>query len=92
MHRDIVHYYPPGTTPLGSSPRCEVQGMCTPRRFITIQGHPEFNREIVAEILQSRHKNGTFSDGTYEEAMTRVGNEHHGLVVGKAFVKFLVEG
>jgi hypothetical protein len=66
--------------------------MYAPHHFITIQAHPEFNGEIVTEILQSRHKNGTFSDRTYEDAMTRVGNEHHGLVVGKAFVNFLVEG
>jgi len=92
MHRDIVYFYPGGTIPLGSSPRCEVQGMYAPRRFITVQGHPEFNEEIVAEILGSRHKNGVFSDTAYEEAMTRVGNEHHGLAVGKAFLKFVAEG
>jgi GMP synthase-like glutamine amidotransferase len=91
MHRDIVYYYPPGIIPLGSSPRCEVQGMYAPGRFVTVQGHPELNEEIVAKILGLRHKNGTISDGVYEEAMTRVGNEHDGMEVGKAFVKFLVE-
>jgi GMP synthase-like glutamine amidotransferase len=91
MHRDIVYHYPPGATPLGSSPRCEVQGMYAPGRFVTVQGHPEFNEEIVAKILGSRHRDHTFSDTVYEEAMTRVGNEHDGLVVGRAFVKFLVE-
>ena len=91
MHRDIVYYYPPDTIPLGSSPRCEVQGMYAPRRFIAVQGHPEFNEEIVTEILGSRHKNGIFSDGVYDEAMRRVGNEHDGLKVGAAFLKFLVE-
>lgn len=92
MHRDIVYYQPPDTIPLGSSPRCEVQGMYAPRRFITVQGHPEFNEEIVTEVLELRHNNGTFSDEVYEEAMTRVGYEHDGLKVGKAFLKFLVEG
>jgi len=92
MHRDIVHFYPSGTIPLGSSPRCEVQGMYAPRRFITVQGHPEFNEEIVAEILASRHKNGVFSDTAYEEAMARVGNEHDGLAVGKAFLMFVADG
>ncbi|PGH19560.1 hypothetical protein AJ80_03896 [Polytolypa hystricis UAMH7299] len=92
MHRDIVHTYPPNTVPLGSTPRCAVQGMYSPRRFIAVQGHPEFNEEIVTEILNKRRYSGVFPDGVYEDGMAKVGNEHDGLIAGKAFLRFLVEG
>lgn len=91
MHRDIVHYYPPNTVPLGSSPVCQVQGMYSPRRFISVQGHPEFNEQIVTELLESRHKKGLFPDGVYEGGLKAVGREHDGLTVGKVFLKFLTD-
>lgn len=91
MHRDIVYSYPPGVTPLASSPRCAVQGMYVPRRLITVQGHPEFTDEIVEEILDSRYKNGVFTEDEYKEAMSRVKNHHDGVAVGVAFLKFLLD-
>ncbi|KAL2006265.1 hypothetical protein VTN00DRAFT_9919 [Thermoascus crustaceus] len=91
MHRDIVFYYPPNVVPLGSSPRCAVQGMYSPRRFITVQGHPEFTEDIVSEILEARSKAGVFTEDEYKEAMARVGNEHDGIAVGVAFLRFLIE-
>ncbi|RMZ76811.1 hypothetical protein DV738_g4687, partial [Chaetothyriales sp. CBS 135597] len=59
MHRDIVFAYPEGVEALGSSPVCQVQGMYASGRLFTIQGHPEFNKEITTEILSSRHDAGT---------------------------------
>ncbi|EAS35315.3 GMP synthase [Coccidioides immitis RS] len=91
MHRDIVHHYPPDVIPLGSSPRCEVQGMYSPRKFITVQGHPEFTEEIVIELLHTRKYMGAFPPGIYEEGMDSVAKENDGLAVGKSFLKFLLE-
>ena len=91
MHRDIVYCYPEGVEELGSSPVCRVQGMYAPRRLITVQGHPEFDQEIVTEILESRHAMGIFDDEAFEAAMRRVGRPHDGVVVGKAFVDFLLD-
>ncbi|KAL1967995.1 hypothetical protein VTN77DRAFT_2412 [Rasamsonia byssochlamydoides] len=91
MHRDIVYGYPPDVTPLASSPRCAVQGMYAPRRLITVQGHPEFTDEIVSEILDSRSKAGIFTEEEYKEAMGRVKNQHDGIAVGVAFLKFLLD-
>ncbi|KLJ10219.1 hypothetical protein EMPG_14390 [Blastomyces silverae] len=90
MHRDIVHYCPPNVTLLGSSPVCDVQGMYAPGRFISVQGHPEFTKDIVAEILHARRDAGIFPTGIYEGGVATVGNEHDGLVVGKAFLEFLI--
>lgn len=90
MHRDIVYYYPEGVEQLGSSPRCQVQGMYIRDKVLTVQGHPEFNEEIVKELLETRHEQGIFDDKTFEEAMSRVGKQQDGVVVAKAFLRFLL--
>ena len=91
MHRDVVHYYPEGVEQLAYSPVCKVQGMYVPRKLITVQGHPEFNQEIMEEILATRHKTGIFSDEAYENHMKKVALRHDGVVVSQAFLKFLLE-
>lgn len=91
MHRDAVFDYPPQVQPLGSSPRCDVQGMYIPRKLLTVQGHPEFDAEIVRELLEVRHVQGIFDDPTYQEALSRVEKEQDGVVVGKAFIRFLLD-
>lgn len=91
MHRDIVHYYPPNVIPLGSSPRCAVQGMYLPGRFITVQGHPEFTGEIVEEIVTMRKDVGVFTEEQFRDAMGRAGLEHDGVAIGVACLRFLLE-
>ena len=94
MHKDIVFHYPhySGIERLGSSPTCEVQGMYIPRRVITVQGHPEFNKEIVTELLETRHEQGIFDDQAFKDAMSRVGDRQDGVLVAGAFLKFCLEG
>jgi len=91
MHRDVVYAYPEGVEKLGSSPVCEVQGMYSPTRFITVQGHPEFNEEIVREILETRHAMGVFDEEAYRKHIGKVSREHDGLVVSRAFLKFMTD-
>lgn len=91
MHKDIVFSYPQGTEHIGSSPKCEVQGMYIKNRLITVQGHPEFTETIVTEILQSRHDQGIFDDNMFNDGMSRVGKHHDGVAVGKAFLRFLLD-
>lgn len=91
MHRDVVYDYPAGVEELGSSPKCLVQGMYIEGRVITVQGHPEFNQEIVTELLEARHEQGIFDDETYEDGMARVGKAQDGVVVARAFLRFLLE-
>lgn len=92
MHRDIVYAYPPGVQELGASPRCSVQGMYIPQEVLTVQGHPEFDAEIVRELLEVRHEQGIFDDCMYEEALARVGSRQDGVLVARAFLRFLLEG
>lgn len=91
MHRDIVYAYPEGVEKLGSSPVCKVQGMYSPKRLITVQGHPEFNEEIMTEIIETRHSTGVFDDMAYTEHIAKVSKPHDGVVVSKAFLRFLLD-
>jgi hypothetical protein len=91
MHQDAVYTYPPSVEHLGHSPSCHVQGMYERKRLITTQGHPEFDEDIVAELLENRHDRGVFDDGTYEDAMRRVKKHHDGVRVAGAFLRFMVE-
>lgn len=91
MHRDIAFQYPPGVQDLGYSPACKVQGMYVPKRLLTVQGHPEFNQEIMEEILQTRHALGIFDDKYFENAVERAAKPHDGLAVSRAFLEFLLD-
>lgn len=91
MHRDIVSKYPPDIIPLGDSPICQVQGMYLPGRFITVQGHPEFNEEIVTEVVTLRGAQGIFSKDQTEDGLSRAAKPHDGVVVGVAFLRLLIE-
>lgn len=91
MHRDKIDTYPPDVVALGSTPHTEVQGMHVPTRLLTVQGHPEFNQEIMTEILRTRRLQNLFDQPAFEDAMRRVGNAQDGVVVAKACLSFLVE-
>lgn len=65
--------------------------MYSPRRFMTVQGHPEFNEEIEIKIIKNRTKVGVFSENQAQEALSRVGNEHDGVSIGATCLKFLLE-
>jgi GMP synthase-like glutamine amidotransferase len=91
MHRDAVKTYPPGVEALAHTDKCAVQGMYSAGRFISLQGHPEFNETIVRELLVARHGAGVFDDELFQDAMQRVGKEQDGVLVARAFLRFLLE-
>jgi GMP synthase-like glutamine amidotransferase len=91
MHQDMVYEYPKDVLPLAHTTRCENQGMYAKGRLITVQGHPEFNREMVTHILTARHDAGVFKDEIYEDGIKRVGETHGGEVIARAFVRFLLD-
>ncbi|KAK0121477.1 hypothetical protein ONS95_009771 [Cadophora gregata] len=91
MHRDIVFDYPEGVEPLASTDRCAIQAMYVPKRYISVQGHPEFTEEIMREIVQLRHSTGLFTDEMEKDAIERVDRYQDGVTVAQAFLKFLLE-
>ncbi|KAL1605524.1 hypothetical protein SLS59_003326 [Nothophoma quercina] len=91
MHKDIVFEYPEGVEKLGGSPRCLTQGMYEKGRLITVQGHPEFHEGIVSRLVKMRAEQGIFEEEQARDALERVGNKHDGVVIAKAFLRFLLE-
>lgn len=89
MHRDAVFAYPAGAVPLAETDVCPVQGMLIPGKVVTVQGHPEFTEGIVREILEARHAIAIFSDEVYKSGIDRVANDHDGVAIARAFIKFM---
>lgn len=65
--------------------------MYSPRHIITVQGHPEFNAEIMKEIVETRHSSGIFDEEAYQTHAKKVNLPHDGVIVSRAFVRFLLE-
>ncbi|KAK6343981.1 hypothetical protein TWF696_007632 [Orbilia brochopaga] len=89
MNRDIVRTCPSGLTILASTPKTEIHGLYQPGAIFTVQGHPEFESEITAELLKMRNDSKVIPDDTYADALKRIDRPHDGIVVGKALLKFL---
>ncbi|KAF4345913.1 anthranilate synthase component II [Fusarium beomiforme] len=90
MHRDAVLEVPEGLVSLGSSSRCEVQGLYKPGRIMSFQAHPEFDDFIMQEIMEARYSQQIFSKEMYEEGITRARAEHDGLLVAGKIWEFLL--
>ncbi|KAI0997141.1 hypothetical protein K3495_g11045 [Podosphaera aphanis] len=91
MHRDVVNCCPEGVELLGSTDICVIQSMYIPQRMITVQGHPEYNEEIVSLLLRWRLNSGILDEETFTDAIGRVNKHHDGVAVAKAFLRFLLE-
>ncbi|KAJ5106885.1 hypothetical protein N7456_003560 [Penicillium angulare] len=91
MHLDLIFDCPPSATLLGSSPLCKVQSMYDPRRFITVQGHPEFEGETQTEIINYLKNGRIFNEAQSQDALDRVNIPHDGVAIGSTFLKFLLE-
>lgn len=91
MHRDALRSYPDGVTKLGDTPLCETQGMYERGRLLTVQGHPEFNEEIMVQLLEARRRGGVFGEDVFKSGMERSGGAQDGAAVGRAFIRFLLD-
>lgn len=75
---------------LGSTPACAVQGMYQPGKFVTLQGHPEFDERIMHEIIESKFANSDIDETTFHEATKRASTNNEGPIVGRIFERFLL--
>ena len=53
-HQEQVTALPPNATILASSDYCPIAAYCIESHIIGIQGHPEFTREYLAALINSR--------------------------------------
>lgn len=81
---------PPNVVPLGSTAKCGVHGMYSPGRFITVQGHPEFNQDIVEEMLHYRRSTGVFNEEDYQRYLAAAKLEQDGPTIAKKMTEFLL--
>jgi len=65
--------------------------MYSPRHILTLQGHPEFDAEIMTEIVETRHSAGIFDEEAYQTHAKKINLPHDGVAVGAAFVRFLLQ-
>lgn len=63
--------------------------MLIPNKAITVQGHPEFTEGIVSEILGLRVQTKIISEDLYKSGMDRVRDEHDGVGIAQAFLRFI---
>lgn len=90
MHRDALPSCPADVECLGSSPRCPVQGLYSKSRFISMQGHPEYNAEIAGELMDLR-RGILLSEETFGDGKSRVQNPHDGEMIAATFLRFLLD-
>lgn len=105
MHRDHVPEVPPSFHLLGSSLVSPNHGMVqlypgkSPEsiepsdvHIFTVQGHPEFHKQITEEIVKARHSSGLLSSEIVEDFHRRAEWRNDGPgVVGKAIWAVLRE-
>ena len=89
MHQDEVRGLPPGVQLLASTVKCRNQGMYQKGRLISVQGHPEYTAELVKCSLLARRDILAPSD--YEDALRRMKDHDDGVVIMRAFLRFLLE-
>jgi hypothetical protein len=90
MHRDAVIVPPPNVQVIASSPGCLVQVMYQPGRILGFQGHPEFDSAITESLLNQRLDDGILEQWLYEDAMSRIGLKHDGVLIAAAMCKFFL--
>lgn len=89
-HQDIVSEVPEGFTNLGSSERTECQGIYKKGKALTFQGHPEFLKDLVSDVLETKYKNGQVPAPLYNDyALGLQNNDHDGTKIGKVIVNFI---
>jgi GMP synthase-like glutamine amidotransferase len=94
LHRDKLSKLPdyPGIENLGYSPVCAIHGLYAPGRLISVQGHPEFEENILREIIVTRNKAGIIPDDVFVSAEARLKNSHDGVEIAVTFLEFILNG
>lgn len=92
VHQDMVFQTPEGFKNIGSSKRTQSQGFYKKGKVLTFQGHPEFTKSLVKDILESKLKSGSLTQQHFDEAVQAMDKyQHDGPTIGKTIVKFINE-
>ncbi|MEM7641771.1 MAG: type 1 glutamine amidotransferase [Pseudomonadota bacterium] len=72
-HQDHVTVLPGGATTLASSDFCEHAIVAYGRQAFTVQPHPEFPGDVIADYVAMRKGTGTYPDDRMDQAAAKVG-------------------
>ena len=75
---------------IGTTPLCGVQGMYKYGKFLTLQGHPEFDEETTREIIEIRYASNAIDKLMFSDAIERATLENEGILAGSLFQRFLL--
>ena len=75
VHRDHVTRVPSGAEVLASAEKAPVQIYAIGAKVLGIQGHPEFNNDIVRDLIESRRQSGAIDPETAREALASLASE-----------------
>lgn len=90
MHQDIVTEIPEGFLNFGSSSICSSHIMLNrDKKCLTIQGHPEFTKDYVTDVVEIRTEKGIFSLEFQQEILKKHAMEVHSSVVIKEFLNLV---
>lgn len=92
MHHDHVVDLPKGAVLMASSDRCPIHSYMVPDKVLTTQGHPEFTRSIVGELLDVRHEAGILPKADYEDGKIRLRDRDDGVAMALGMIRFLLRG
>ncbi|EGW33056.1 uncharacterized protein SPAPADRAFT_49980 [Spathaspora passalidarum NRRL Y-27907] len=89
FHQDIVYELPPGCVSIGSTDKCNIQGVLSPN-LLTFQGHPEFTTELALDLLKYKFEHGLLTKQEYEHYKSQtVTFPNQGTEIGEIIAKFL---
>jgi len=86
-HQDQVTALPEGAELFAGSEFCPLAGYTVGDRVLTFQGHPEFNREYAAALLDSRRQ--LLGPEVYERAVASLAEPTNEEVVGRWIHSFI---
>jgi len=88
---DAPRYYA-GRIPRGEGvvPPLSKSDILSRTHILTVQGHPEFTRSIVARIIDAREASGKMNQTVVAEGRANMGRPHEGIgVIGRAIWRVL---
>ena len=86
MHQDQVIKLPDSATLLSGDDFCPFSAFTIEEHIMSMQGHPEFSREFVNDLITLRAKN--IGHDKTNIALNSLSNSHDGEIVGEWIVNF----
>lgn len=89
-HQDQVVERPDGAVPVGRSAFCENAMLAYGGRAFTVQPHPEFGSDLVAEMVATRRGTGTYPDDRMDAAARDAAKPIQADAIARAIARFFL--